>query len=723
MSSRNDLQSDVDIDLAGLLAEIWKRKFLILALSVLTGIAIVFALSTVDPRYRSTARIIIENRESVFTRPSSNEFGNNGSQFDEQGIGSQVQILTSDDLALRVIEKLDLTQAPEFRSDANPSMLSNLFIMTGLSRADTLVTPQERVLSAFRERLSVYAPDKSRVIQIEFWAHDPRLAQAVPNTLAEEFLAEIAEAKLKSTAEATEWLGPEIEEMRKKLREAESRVAEFRANSDILIGNNNALLATQQLSEVSSELSRVRSEKFAAEGKVESIQAALESGGSLDVIPEVIASPLIQRLREREGALQAQISELSTTLLPNHPRLQALQSQVAGFRSQLRNAASDILTSLENNADLYAKQEAVLLKQVDRLKAEAARVGEAEVELRALEREAAAQRELLQSYLTQFREAASRQNARYLPVDARIISRAVMPAKSYFPNVLQFAIAGAVTMFVLTIVAILAWALLSGRALRTTGMVTSQMVPQQVPHEEAASAMSQHGVPQLSASQTPGMMASPADDPFLDPLEPSAMPANDDPAFAFRYALEAIENLGSARIAVIAPGGDSGSLAAWHLARRLSQAGNSVVIADLTGSAITSKAFLGSDDMTGLRDMLAGIADFRQAIYRDQHSDVHILPVGTENAANDDLDVDRLTSIADTLEKNYDYIIFDCGYAGPDGLFRIADEQTLVLISSEGAQLSEAQESEREFRAAGYDEAIIVRLENEDREQALAEAA
>ena len=720
MSTRSDLQSDADIDLAGLLAEIWKRKWLIVALSVLTGIAIVIALSTVDPRYRSTARIIIEKQESVFTRPESNEFGSAGSQFDEQGIGSQVQILTSDDLALRVIEKLNLAQAAEFRSNADPSILSDILVLTGLSRPDSLVTPQERVLTAFRERLTVYAPEKSRVILIEFWAHDPALAQTVPNTLAQEFLNEIAEAKLKSTAEATEWLGPEIEELRTKLREAESRVAEFRANSDILVGENNALLATQQLSEVSSELSRVRSEKFAAEGKIASIQAALESGGSLDVIPEVIDSPLIQRLREREAALQAQISELSTSLLPNHPRLKALQSQVGDFRRQIRTAASDILQSLENNVDLYTKQEAVLLRQVDRLKAEAARVGEAEVELRALEREAAAQRELLQSYLTQFREAASRQNARYLPVDARIISRAVMPVSPYFPNVTQFAIAGAVTMFVLCVVAILAWALLTGHAIRPAGRVTSQMVPEQVAHEVGADS----GPAMEPASR---VHAVPMPAPYVpsqdEPIEPSTIPANDDTAFAFRYALQAIENLGSARIAVVAPGGDSGSLAAWHLARRLAQTGSSVAIADLTGSAITSKAFLGTDDAVGLRDMLAGSVDLSQAIYRDQHSDVHVLPVGTENAALEDLDVERLTAIADSLEESYDFIIFDCGYAGPDGLFRIADEQTLILISSEGAQMSEAQQAERDFRAAGYEEAIIIRMESDDREQALAEAA
>ncbi len=216
----------------------------------------------------------------------------------------------------------------------------------------------------------VYAVEKSRVIAIEFWAHDRKLAQEVPNALADEYLALTKQSQLQSTEDATGWLGPEIEELRTKLRESEAKVAEYRANSDILIGNNNALLSTQQLSEVSSELSRVRGDRSEAEGKIVAIRAALDKGGSLDVIPEVMASQLVQRLREREVSLQAQISEVSTSLGPNHPRLKALKSQAGDFSGQIRSEARNILSSLENNVDLLRRQEAVLIQEVNRLKAE-----------------------------------------------------------------------------------------------------------------------------------------------------------------------------------------------------------------------------------------------------------------------------------------------------------------------------------------------------------------
>ena len=108
------------------------------------------------------------------------------------------------------------------------------------------------------------------------------------------------------------------------MKEAEARVANFRAQSDLLIGQNNSVLATQQLSELSTELSRVRANRAAAEANAESVRAVLESGASLDALPEVLSSTLIQRLRERQVQLKADIADLSTTLLDNHPRIRAL---------------------------------------------------------------------------------------------------------------------------------------------------------------------------------------------------------------------------------------------------------------------------------------------------------------------------------------------------------------------------------------------------------------
>lgn len=821
MAGPADLTRDVDIDIAGLLREVWKRMWLVLALPLLAGVALFVLLNSMDPSYRSSARVIIEKRESVFTRRTDGDLAQSGTQFDEQAVGSQVEILTSADLALKVIQRLNLTEHKEF--EEKPSMLADLLALGGGGRASGALTAEERILNDFTKRLAVYAVEKSRVIAIEFWAHDRELAQAVPNALADEYLSLTKAAQLETTEEATGWLGKEIEELRSKVRASEAKVAEYRASSDILVGNNNALLATQQLSETSSELSRVRAERSAAEGKAAAIRAALEQGASVETLPEVIASSLIQRLREREAALQAEISELETTLLPNHPRLKALKSQIADYQTQIRSTARNILQSLESNVDLLRRQEAVLLNEVNRLKAEAGRVGEAEVELRALEREAAAQRELLETYLARFREAASRQDREYLPVDARIISRAVTPAESFFPKVLPFTIAGIVGAMVLVIAAILAWALLAGKAFKEVGHPGFVPLPERAYDEapvrlDAAVREEEEPLPVRKApanaaqffaihdeAELPSETISPRPEwkaaaPAPVPAQPAAPVARSWPAQepelpsvpsaaeidAARFALpstndvkgwreitrnidvdaaEYATNLSAAldaasvrpalnganvtqvgkappmygapgafeddgpavftlgeivaatrdmargRLAVVSPGGDEGSVVAWEVARRLAGSAT-VLLVDLTGSGVTSAEFTGSHTTRGLCDMLSGDILLRDAIHRDRMSPAYILPSGSGGGI---ASLARLTETASSLSRAFDYVVFDCGVTGSEGLSHVIEKTDTVLVSAEGAEIDDIETADAELRRAGYGETVVVAFDDEDR--------
>ena len=67
--------ADDDIDLATLGSALWRAKGAILGLAVLAGIVTFVGLSMMRPLYTSEARILIQNEESAFTRPTSEEIG------------------------------------------------------------------------------------------------------------------------------------------------------------------------------------------------------------------------------------------------------------------------------------------------------------------------------------------------------------------------------------------------------------------------------------------------------------------------------------------------------------------------------------------------------------------------------------------------------------------------------------------------------------------------
>ena len=325
MPGVQDTANDVDVDLRRLFSSLAAHWLRILIVSlVITGPALVFAwLAT--PRYMGETRLLIETRESVFTRPDTDNSNDNSPVFDEEGVISQVEVIGSTDILKQVAQKLNLSRLPEFDEAADMSMVGRLLIMAGLKTDPNEIPPEERVLKAIREKLNVYRVEKSRVIVIEFSSEDPKLAAEIPNALADTYLAVQRDAKPQSNSDATEWLEPEIADLRTRVKEAESKVAAYRSKSDLLVGQNNSVLATQQLSELSTELARVRANRAATEANAQGVRAALKSGASLDALPDVLSSGLIQRLRERQVQLKADIADLSTTLLDSHPRLRALE--------------------------------------------------------------------------------------------------------------------------------------------------------------------------------------------------------------------------------------------------------------------------------------------------------------------------------------------------------------------------------------------------------------
>src|SRR5262249_19527847 len=149
---------------------------------------------------------------------------------------------------------------------------------------------------------------------------------------------------------------------------------------------------------------------------------------------EVLNSELIRRLSEQRVTLRAQLAEQSSSLLGNHPRIKELRAQIADLDQQIRKEAETLARSLENDAKLADARVAAQLVTFNQVKKQAETSNEDDVQLRALERDAKSQRDLLESYLAKYREASARGTLDSAPPDARIISRATPSSVPAYPN-------------------------------------------------------------------------------------------------------------------------------------------------------------------------------------------------------------------------------------------------------------------------------------------------
>lgn len=735
MSDSRPTTSDVDVDLGqlfGSLGRNWLR--ILIAALVITGLAFMAAM-LVTPLYRAETRILIEPRESVYTRPASTGLAESADRSlpDAEMVASQVEMIGSADILREVARRLDLGARDEFGASGETSMLGNLLILAGLKSDPSQASVEERVLKTLQENVRIFQVDGSRVIVVRFSSQDPALAAAVPNAIADAYLAGQDQARRMANADASEWLEPEIEDLRRRVREAEARVADYRGRSGLLTGQNNAALPTQELAEISTELTRARAERTTAEARVAAIR---ESSAGADSLPAVLASPTVQRLRETLAQAEAQLADLSASLLENHPRMRAVRAQIAETGRQLRAEIARVLASAEAESATARARENRLVAEVNRLKAAAAQAGEDEVELRALEREALAQRGLLESYLARYREAAARADRSTVPADARIFERAVAPHEAYFPKmglILGAAFAG--SLFLIAVMVLLA-ELFSGRAMRAAPGAFAEPVPVEPPADPLADPLPvEHVVMEPVGGSVPVVQPA-ADMPARDDLaafvmetrpitdergaddtrQPAADNEEDDATMA-RYRPEEITVAAIAdqlidsdigRVVFVTPEGDEASAVSVMVAREIADAGLKAIFVDLTWSGAPSAAMLDSGRRFGITDLLAARAAFADAIHGDHYSPCHVIPVGRVDPVKAMREAERLPEILDVLGEAYDVVVVECGATDARTIADVADEGAQVLIAAIDPRNAGVAEIAADLEAHGYGQVLAV---------------
>lgn len=700
MSGLMGSNQDVDIDLGRLAAAVWERRRLVSGIVIVAAGAAFLATTMMTPLYKGETRMLIESRSANLSNAPAPAAANDP-VLDSLNITSQAELLRSTDLVRQVVSDLRLDETEEFSPQAQ-SLLPNPLVWLGLKQDPLDLAPEDRVIKAFREKLQVYAVENSRVIAVEFSSKDPKLAASVPNRMAEVYLKLQSGAKLNNNSEVTRWLEPEIATLTERVREAEAKVADYRASAGLFQTTDNSSFTAQQLNNISTELARVRAERANAEARAENVRAAIEAGRDSDSLAEVVGSQVVQRLRETEANLQAQVAEQSTVLLENHPRLKGLRAQLSGIRQQISGETRKILASLNSEAEVSRIRERQLTQQLNELKAASAKAGGEEVGLRALEREATAQRQLLETYLARYREAASRADPNSAPADARIISSAFEPSEPYFPKVVPIVIIVALASLILTAIAIMVAALFSGRALRPLADPVLPATSAPVKRQQGAS-VAVSPVDPIDTAATAAFLSAQSS----DKAEPTAAPV--DAPFTTEGVANTLLRHGVACAYVVSPGGDTGSTATVMLAREVAERGKSVVLLDLTASGCPTRLMAYEREVEGITNLLAGETAFGDAIHSDRLSDAHIIPRGTADALTAMRASDRLHIIVDALVDAYDLVLVECGAVEIATLERLGGRpEREIVLSVPSSDDSESGRLVQQLDEAGYHNLLIM---------------
>jgi succinoglycan biosynthesis transport protein ExoP len=675
-------RSDEELNLGSVGRALWRNKRSIIGPTLIMAAAAFIAVNLMTPRYKSEARVLVEGRENIFLRPEADKSLTDRSAVDAETVTSQVQLVLSRDLALDVIKSLNLTELPEFNDALREFSPLSILRTIGILKDPMSMSLEERVLAAYFDRLTAFALDKSRVISIEFQSADPDLAAKAANLIAEKYLTFQQVAKQDQARSAGNWLSGELEKLRNKVSEAEAKVENFRAKSNLFMGSNNNSLSNQQLTELSSQVSAARAQKADSEARAQLIRDALAAGRSLESL-DIANSELIRRLSEQRVTLRGQLAEQSSTLLPQHPRIKEMRAQIADLDQQIRAEGERLARSFENEAKVAGARLETLSASLDALKRQSASTSDQDVQLRALEREAKAQRDLFESYLAKYREASARDSIAAAPADARIISRGVVSNMPYFPKKAPIVFIAALGTFALSTAFVVTGALLSGDSYRPMPV---PVAPPAAPAPVRSPAARSRAGDRLPPAPTLPAASPPAPSgPTPSAPTPSAPAAHAELAVASAAPQPARPSVldiaatlqqpgeGGRRIAVIGAARNVGTtLTAIALARALSQAAR-VVLVDL--SFVSPNLDVISDDPAapGIADLVHGTASFGDIITRDRDSRTHLVAAGQvgDDAAGL-IESQMLWAAVDALAQSYDYLVLDAGSQSETALAPVA---------------------------------------------------
>jgi len=676
-----------DLDLRALGEALKRKRGWIIVPTVLAAVLSIAAVNLVTPRYKSEARILIDGRENVFLRPNG-ERNEERAALDAEAVTSQVQLVLSRDLAREIVKKNNLADLPEFDPVLRGiSPIKSMLALFGIGRDPFSMTPDERVLDAYFDRLTAYAVDKSRVIVVEFQSEDPDLAARVANSIVDGYLVLLQNARQQQAKSASLWLSGEIDNLRKKVAEDESRVEDFRSKSSLFVGTNNTTLSNQQMGELNTQLNNARALKSDAESKARLIREMLQSGKPIEA-SEVLNSELTRRLSEQRVTLRAQLAEQSSTLLDNHPRIKELKAQLVDLDHQIRDEAAKISRSLDNDARIAAGRVESLSLSLDQLKKQATSSNGEDVQLRALEREAKAQRDLLESYLAKYREANTRENIDAAPADGRIISRAIVSNTPAYPKKLPIVLIATLATLLLSTGVIVTGELLRMTAPRAVAAFVSAPAAPRAPRAEPARAA--EGAPK-----------------FVEPRPDSASALSEIEGLA-----DDLRSAGEAARKVTILGTASGegiALTALTLARRMAR-DSRVVLVDLAASSPTILAMSVDAGAGGLAELMQGEATFAQIITRDRLSRVHLVNAGRPGFDRTLLQSPRLTLAIDALQRVYDHVLLDAGTASDLPAELLTTNARAVVVPEPSMEQEARTLMCEQLKAVGFSEVAMLSM-------------
>ena len=646
------------------------RKHRRLAIVTFLLVAVPAAVVTLSqtPIYQATARVLLatpgDTQIEAITRPEASA----RSAESKSEIETQVELLQSRALTVRVIRNLELSAVPEFATPAAPWWDVRRFWQsappppaatdvapaastnpeapaqadapaTTTAAADDDIPVPGRVVGAVRQALSVAPLTDSRLVDIKFESADPAMAARVANGFAQAYIETELESKFAATKQAGDWLEARLEEQRKKVTDAEMALQNYKQQQDALSVEDQQNIVVQRLSELNAAATRAKTERIGKEEVWNQIDRLRTDRSALESYPLILQNPFVSQLRTQLADLQRQQAQLSERYGERHPEMVRVKTAIESTEKRLVQEVDKTVEGIRGELNAARQQERSLTNALDAQKAETLSLNRKGLEYDGLEREAVSHRQLYEALLRQANRVGLESEVKATSV--RIVEPAEAPGVPIRPDTFRTLLLSTMAGLLLAAGLVVARELLD-RRLRTP--------------EEVQSAL---GVPCI------GLM--PIVDGIKDPDTAPIMDVNAPPQFSEAVRQVRIEVMlgipgeGTRVLLVTSTAPREGkTVVASNIAAALGAADERVLIIDADMRRPRVHHALDAKREPGLSSALVGRIDPRAAIAKTTLQGVSVLPAGPQPPNPTELFAQgRFRKLLDAVAGDFDWIIVD----------------------------------------------------------------
>ncbi len=363
-----------------------KRKWTILAVAfVMVSLVAIFAFKT-KPIYQAVSKVALEAEPPRFQNVQDLD---QPQPTDGTFLATQVNVLSSNDLAWETIQQLHLDENPEFSSVAPKAA----------AHPGNPDAAESGLIRIFEGALNVQLINGTRIVQVGFESPDPRLAARVVNALVSNYTEYNFRTKFDATRQASAWMEQRLAELKSKVEKSQQALVDYERNNSIVAIGGDQSVMEQRLGNLSQDLTAAQNDLAQKQSLYQLAQANPEEVGVL------VQDPLLQTLQGKIGDLQAQYADTLAQYGPKFPKVVRLHDQLQKIDSLMGQQRKQVLDRIGHDYQAALGREKILASRMDQEKTDIGKANQLQIQQNILKHEFQTNQDLYDGLLMHVKNA------------------------------------------------------------------------------------------------------------------------------------------------------------------------------------------------------------------------------------------------------------------------------------------------------------------------------